>query len=124
MKTSRRTWTAKFSDAFRGYYHGIRDQSSFVVHFAVALAAVLAALLCGIAPAEWALLVLSIGFVMVTELLNCALEWVARAITPEHDERIGRALDIGAGAVLGAAGTAVVVGAIIFGPRLVGLFQT
>ncbi len=109
-----RTWRAKFRDAFRGIAYGLHDQSSFRVHLPVAAAVLVAALLLQVAPAEWCLLVLAITAVLATEMLNTALEHLAKAITDEPHPRVRAALDIGSAAVLSTAGGAATVGAIIF----------
>ncbi len=114
----RRTWRAKFSDAFRGLWAGVRGQSSFVAHLGVALAVIVMAAVLRLPLVQWVLLLLAMGLVLVAELLNTSLEWLARAVTSEQDERIGRALDIAAGAVLLASLLAALVGLLVLGPPL------
>jgi diacylglycerol kinase len=115
---SERSWFRKFRDAFRGVKEGVRGQSSFFVHFAVAAAVIVAGLVLRVDRYEWCLLMLCIAGVMTAELFNSALESMARAITHELDPHLGNALDIGSAAVLVASIGASIVGAIIFGHRL------
>lgn len=61
----------------------------------------------------WAVAVLTIGMVIVAELINAALETLADHLHPEQHPEIGAAKDIAAGAVLIAAIAAVLV-ALIF----------
>ena len=61
---------------------------------------------------------LAIALVWVAEAANTAIEALGDAISLERNPRIRQAKDIGAGAVLLAAIAAVVVAAIVFGPRL------
>ena len=117
------SWLMKFSHAFRGVKLGVRGQSSFFVHFFATALVVAAAVVLGANLVEWCLLTLSITMVLAAEMFNSGLEWLAKAITEEHDERIGKALDIGSGAVLLASIGAVVVGAAIFGHRLIVLLE-
>lgn len=119
----RRTWRDKFRDAFRGVAVGLRGQSSFTVHLLASLAVLLAGLLLRIHLWEWSLLVLCIVVVFVAELLNTSIEWLARAIRDEHDERIGKALDIASAAVLLASFGSVAVGLLIFLPHLLKLIR-
>jgi diacylglycerol kinase len=112
-----RSWLHKFRDAFRGLGWSLRTQSSLHAHLAAAgvVLAVGAALrLSGI---QWCLLVLCIALVFGLELLNTALERLAKAIDRRHNPDLGAALDIGSAAVLVGALGAVVVGAIIFAMR-------
>ncbi len=69
--------------------------------------------------ASVAAIALAIGLVWVAEALNSALEALADAVHPERDARIGSAKDLAAGAVLAAAIVSAVIGALVFGPRLV-----
>lgn len=67
---------------------------------------------------EWMMLMLAMGMVWVAEAINTALEQACDAVTLERDERIGRAKDVAAGAVLLAAVFALAVGMIVFVPRV------
>jgi diacylglycerol kinase len=118
IRQQRRTWRARFADAFRGLRYGLQGQASFQVHFLAALAVIVAGLLVQLTTVEWALIALAIGLVFAAELANTSLEWLARAVSEQHDERIGKALDLASAAVLAASLTAVVVGLCVFGPRL------
>ena len=115
MRTSR----TKFRDAFRGVAVGLRGQSSFFAHVVAALLVIAAAAFFRVSALEWAILVLCIGVVFVAELANTSIEWLAKAITEDQDDRIRKALDVASAAVLLTALGAVVVGAIVFLPRLV-----
>ena len=108
----------KFAHAFRGLSRGVRGQSSFRVHFAMAGAVVVAGILLGVSRIEWCILLLCIAGVLAAELFNSALECIARAITAEHDTRVGDALDIASGTVLIASIGAAVSGTLILGYRL------
>jgi diacylglycerol kinase (ATP) len=62
---------------------------------------------------------LAIALVWVAEAFNSALEALADAVHPNRDPRVGRSKDLAAGAVLVAAIASAVIGALVFGPRLV-----
>jgi diacylglycerol kinase len=118
-----RTWRRKFGDAFRGVKRGVRGQSSFFVHFfftALVLAAA-TALRCSLE--EWCLLLGCIGLVLMAELFNSALETLFRGLEDPGRQRAKYALDIAAGAVLLASGTAALIGSLIFLHRLFLLWQ-
>lgn len=113
----RNGWSQKFLCAFRGLRVGSQGQSSFFVHLPAACFVLAAAAQLHVTTIEWCVLVLCITIVLTAELINCALEIMAKAITVEHDPHIRDALDIGAAAVLVAALGSVVVGGIILGLR-------
>jgi diacylglycerol kinase len=117
-KRPARTWRRKFGDALRGLKLGIRGQSSFFVHFFVAAVVIAAAMVLHCDLVEWCLLIGCIGFVLVTELINSAIETVFRGLDAATRERVWPALDIAAGAVLLASVVAVLVGLIVFINRL------
>ena len=111
---SKRTWVDKFRDAFRGIREGGRGQSSFHVHIMTAAAVVIVAALLKATVLQWCLLLICITVVLVAEMLNTAMEHLAKGITNRHDENVRRALNIASGAVLMASIGASAVGAIVF----------
>lgn len=72
-----------------------------------------------VSPAEWTILVLAMTLVWVTEAINTAIEFLADEVTLERREGIGRAKDVGAGAVLLASVGAVVLGLLVFVPHFI-----
>lgn len=117
-KRLKRTWRDKFGDAFCGLYAATRGQSSFRVHFAAAVTVILVAALLRVTLTEWALLAICIFGVLAAEIMNTALEYLAKAIDREQNAHIGAALDSGSAAVLTASFGAAIVGTIVFGHRL------
>jgi diacylglycerol kinase len=110
----RRAWREKFRAAFRGLKLGIRGHSSFSVHFFFAALVVATAIVLGCDKVEWCILLGCIGFVLVAELFNSAIETLFRGLDEATRERAWPALDVAAGAVLMASITAAVIGAIVF----------
>jgi len=117
-----------FRHALRGVWLVLRSQHNAWLH---AVATVLAVALAGIlhntaeplSPGEWADLALAILLVWVAETFNTGLEVLADGLVPERHPVVKMAKDVAAAAVLMAAVGAVVVGAILFVPRLVGLVE-
>ena len=66
--------------------------------------------LTGATALWWAIIALSIGLVLVAELLNTAIEALADRLHPEHHPEIGVAKDVAAGAVLIATIVAILAG--------------
>lgn len=114
----RHTWRRKFATAFRGLLVGVRGQRSFLVHLPVALGVVAWGVALRVDVARLAVLLLCVGLVCSAELLNSAVESLARSVTAEYDPHIRDALDIAAGAVLAASLVAVAVGALVLVPPL------
>jgi len=99
---------------------GVRGQTSFLVHFVMAGAVLVAAALLQLDRTQWCVLVLCITVVLVAEMFNSALEQLARAVDRSENRYLGSALDIGSAAVLMAAMGATVVGSLVFLSRVKG----
>ena len=111
-------WYKKFACASGGVVWAMKTQSSFTVHCFFAVAVLVVGGWLQIDVWRWAVVTIAITMVMSAELFNTALEEMVNALHPEHDERIGRVLDISAGAVLLTAIGSVVVGLLTLGPPL------
>ena len=112
------TLLQSFRHAFEGLGYALRTQRNARIH---ALAAVTVAGLGSwlrISPGEWAMLVLTVGFVFSFELLNTMVETLVDLVSPEHHPLARTAKDVAAAAVLVSAVLATVVGLIILGPPL------
>ena len=83
---------------------------------------IIAGLLFRISTAEWIAVIFAIGLVLAAEAVNSAIERLSDVVQPEKDDRIRDVKDISAGAVLICAVTAVIIGIIVFLPKLLKLF--
>lgn len=72
----------------------------------------------GISKLEWILQILAIGMVLVAESLNTAIEKLCDFFHPEYHKRIGFIKDISAGGVTFAAISAIIIGLIIYLPKI------
>lgn len=118
-----RRWRDKFHEAFRGTKRGIRGHSSFYVHFFFAAIVIALAVTLDCQWWEWCFLIGAIGFVMVAELFNSAIETLFHGLDEATKRRIHGCLDIAAGAVLIASLTAATVGGIIFARKFIALLS-
>ncbi len=107
-----------FKYAFAGIGYALRTQRNAQIHCAITLAMVLVGLTLPLTLTEWAILALTTGFVIATELMNTAVEAAMDFTTTDHHPQIKIVKDVAAGAVLIAAIAAVVVGLLILGPPL------
>jgi diacylglycerol kinase (ATP) len=107
-----------FRYAWRGIVALVRTQPNARIHLAASVAVLAAGFVLGISGGEWGLLALAMGLVWSAEAMNTAIEVLADRVTTEQDERIGRAKDLAAGAVLLASVAAAVIGGIVFLPRV------
>jgi diacylglycerol kinase (ATP) len=104
--------------AQRGIAVMLRTQHNAWLH-AIATGLVLAAgLLAGLSTAEWCWIVLAVVAVWTAEALNTAFEFLTDVASPTFHPIAGQAKDVAAGAVLIASAGALVIGALVFAPRL------
>jgi diacylglycerol kinase (ATP) len=109
-----------FVYAGRGIAVVVRTQRNAWIHLLATATVVVAGLAVGLSRIEWGLVVLAIVAVWTAEALNTAFELLCDVASPEFHPLVEKAKDVAAGAVLLAAAGAVVIGALVFGPHLLG----
>ena len=103
-----------FNFAIEGVIHVLRTQRNMRLHFAAAVAVIVVAVAVGVSKIELSVLLISIAFVLVAEMVNTAIEGTIDAATTSFDPMAKLAKDIAAGAVLIASVNAVAVGYLVF----------
>jgi diacylglycerol kinase (ATP) len=103
-----------FNYAIEGVVHVLRTQRNMRIHFTVAVIVLVLAILVGVSKIELIALLIAIAFVLVTEMINTAIEGAIDAATTSFDPMAKLAKDIAAGAVLIASVCAVAVGYLVF----------
>ena len=96
----------------------LSTQPNARVHLTAAVLAAGVAAWLRCSAVEWALLVTGMTLVWVAEAVNTAIEFTVDLACPERHPLAGKVKDVAAGAVLLAAVGSVVLGAIIFAPKL------
>ena len=112
-----------FIYAFRGLSLLIRKEHNARIHVFASFCVVIAGYFFQISYSEWIAIVIAIGFVFSAEALNSAIETLADLVSPNYNEFIKQTKDLAAGGVLLAAITALIIGLIIFLPKLLLLFK-
>ncbi|MEA3209245.1 MAG: diacylglycerol kinase [Chthoniobacter sp.] len=111
-----------FGYAFRGVRAMVVTQANARLHLGATVAVLVLGFVLELARWEWCAIVGAIGLVWAVEGVNTALEAVVDLASPQQHPLAGRAKDIAAGAVLCAAISAAIVGAVIFLPKLAAWF--
>ena len=107
-----------FTYAFNGLKILLREEHNARIHFVIAVSVTIAGFALKISALEWIAIVIAIGFVITTEIINSAIENIADFISPEKHEMIKKIKDLAAAGVLVSALTALTTGLIIFLPKL------
>jgi diacylglycerol kinase (ATP) len=107
-----------FNYAFEGIIHVLRTQRNMRLHFLIAFVVVVVALIVNVTKLELIVLLISISFVLIAEMINSAVEAAIDIATTSFDPMAKLAKDIAAGAVLIAAANAVAVGYLVFSGKV------
>lgn len=109
---------ASFGHALRGVGAALRSELHLQFHAVSTVVVIGLGFYFGLSALEWALVALAVAGVWAAELFNTAIETLTNLVSPGYHPLAGRAKDVAAGAVLLAALGALVVGGLVFGPRV------
>ena len=107
-----------FKHAWDGWKFVLKTQQNAWIHLAATILVILMSLWLRIQRADWIAILLVIGIVWTAEFFNTAMEAVVDLVSPEKHPLAKIGKDVGAAAVLIAAGMALAIGLIILGPSL------
>lgn len=114
--------TSKFFRSFKYAVRGIntvfKEEFNARVHFLAALVVIVLGFVLKVAWFEWIILILVMGGVFTMELINTSIEGLADLYSTELNPKIKKIKDLSAGAVLVASITALIIGLIIFLPKI------
>jgi diacylglycerol kinase (ATP) len=122
MKTFLRKRLASFQHAWDGFSFLLKNEMNARIHVAITVVVILLGIVLEVSRVEWILLILTIGVVIAAEAVNTALEQLVDLVSPKYHLLAKRAKDLAAAAVLLLAVVAVIIGILIFVPRLNTLF--
>jgi len=113
-----------FGHAIQGIAYLIKYEGNFCVHIIATTIVTAAGLFFNISKFEWLILIITICIVMLAEAMNTAIEKLSDHVSDgNYHENIKKVKDVGAGAVLIAAIAAVIVGIIIFIPKIIDILN-
>ncbi|WP_247237285.1 diacylglycerol kinase family protein [Telluribacter sp. SYSU D00476] len=111
-----------FRYAGEGIVSLFRFENNARIHLLAAVAVILLGFFFEISIAEWGLIITHIGLVWMAEAFNTAFEKLADLVSPEYHPTIKAVKDLAAGGVLMVALSAVIVGGLVFIPKLLAFF--
>ncbi len=107
-----------FKYAFDGLKTLFKEEHNARIHLGVSLFVIALGFYFDVSSLEWICLIFAIGFVFAAEVFNTSLETMADFVSKEQHPQIKKIKDLAALAVLISAITAVIIGLIIFLPKL------
>ncbi len=107
-----------FQFAWNGMVKVFVNEHNMWIHLFAALAVVVAGFYFELNNTEWMMICIAIAMVIAAEMFNSSIEKLVDLVSPEQNEKAGLIKDIAAGAVLVCAIFAVIIGLIIFIPKI------
>lgn len=108
-----------FKNSLNGIFYTLKKERNIKIQLVIGILAVILGVFLKISLIEWTILVITMFIVIVSELINTAIENTVDLITTEYNEKAKIAKDVAAGAVLFAAMNSVIVGILIFGTKII-----
>jgi len=107
-----------FICAFRGIFYAFKNEIHLKIHAIVALIVCVLGFVLKITANEWLVCLFCFALVFAAEMINTAIEKIVDFISPQRNHLAGIIKDIAAGAVLLCVIFAVIIGIIIFLPKI------
>lgn len=113
--------TASFRFGFQGIASAAARERNMQIHIFISVIVIIAGFVFSISKIEWIAILLAIGGMIALEMMNTAIERTVDMYTKEFHPLAKQAKDIAAGGVLIFAIISVVIGLIIFLPRVLAI---
>lgn len=113
-----------FKYAINGLYYAFKTQTNMQIHIVAMICVIIAGFYFQVSTVEWLFLTLAITLVLISEMVNTAIEETVNFIAPTYNTKAGIIKDVAAAFVLLSAIFAIIIGAIIFIPKLLLAFST
>ena len=124
LKTQgRSSFGVSFSHAMEGIEFALNHERNIKIEIFMGMCASILGFLLHISTIEWAIIVLVIAMVLCLELVNTAIERAVDLTTKEFHELAKAAKDVSAAAVLVMSMFSVIIGIIIFLPKIIDLIK-
>lgn len=119
--SKKRSLAKSFHFAFQGLGEAFRKEPNFRVHILSALVAFGAAFYLSFNLFEWIILAFTVCLVIIAELMNTAVESLVDIVSPEIKQEAKLAKDVLAAAVFVSALLSLLVGGLLFVPKIIPL---
>jgi diacylglycerol kinase len=121
-RAGRRSFREKLGAGLRGLKYAFRGDSSFFAHSYRGLFFALTAVLLGLGPHQWCLLLIAAGLVFVAELAHSAVDNLARALGDPDSPGLEVAREVATAGVLVAVVVFAIVAVVVFIARMTVLY--
>lgn len=111
-----------FRYAFQGIKFTFKEEQNMKIHVIITIAVIIVGFILGLSYLEWIAIIICIGMVFAAEIFNTAIENMVNLVSPERNPLAGKIKDLSAAAVVVCAAISIVVGCLIFIPKLFSIF--
>lgn len=105
-----------------GIVHTFEKQRNFKIMSLFSILVIAFGFILKLNMNEWIFILLSIFTVLISEIVNTSVEYIVNLIHDKKNVYAKLAKDTAAGAVLMSLIWSIIVGVIIFGPKIISLF--
>ncbi|MBY0122329.1 diacylglycerol kinase family protein [Bacillus sp. S/N-304-OC-R1] len=121
-KDKKNSLVHSFGYALSGFKQAFIQERNLKIHFAASFIVIIMGFLFSISYLEWLFIVLAIGGMLSLELINSSVERIVDLVTEDYHPLAKAAKDMAAGAVFLYAIMSVIIGLIVFLPKIILLF--
>ncbi len=113
-------------ESFKYALNGLKivfiEEHNARIHLIVSLIVIACGFIFHISTVEWIIICFAIGLVISMEIINSAIENLSDFVSPEYHKLIKKVKDLSAAAVLVCTISSVVIGILVFLPKIAHLF--
>lgn len=117
-KWSNKNFFEALKNSLNGICYVIKNEKNIKIELIFAILAILASIVLKLNSVEWSIIILVIFLVLFAECINTSLETIVDMYTEEYNEKAKIAKDIAAGAVTLVSLLSVIIGIVIFLPKI------
>ena len=107
-----------FKNAFSGVRALLKSEHNARIHLIILILVIVTGIMLSISSIEWIVILVVTGLVFVSECFNTAVEYLSNVVSPGYDDKIKMVKDIAAAGVLIAAVISVIIGIVVFLPKI------
>ena len=122
-KDKKRTFLDSVKNCLEGISYTITHENNFKREIVIGILVVITSLILKINLLEWVIVILLICFVLVSELINTALEKTVDLYTNKYNETAKIVKDVAGASVFVMCMFSAVIGVIIFLPKIINFIK-
>ena len=107
-----------FKYAFSGVREAFQNEKNMKIHFLLMILVIVLGFVLNLSSIDWAILIITIGLVLISEFINTSLEQIVDIVSPEKQEKAKIAKDVAAASVLVSAIVSILVAVFLFLPKI------